>query len=251
MTSSPAPVVVAHRGSRFLWPENTMAAFAGAVATGAQQVETDLRVTSDGVVVCIHDTTVDRTTDGSGHVSQLDFARISRLDAGSRHRGPEGFSHRGEGLAVPALAELVTSFPALELVLDIKTPAVIPGLVGIFASHKLYDRAVVGSFRESWLRDIRRMSGGRIRTSVGAGAVRRWLAAPKRRPAPHALHVPLQYMGVRVVDDRLLDSARRAGVPVYVWTVNQPSEMRRLMGLGVTGIVTDRPDLARSLQVAS
>ncbi len=251
MISSPAPVVVAHRGSRYLWPENTMAAFAGAVATGAQQVETDLRVTSDGVVVCIHDATVDRTTDGSGRVADLDFARVSRLDAGFRHRGPDGYSHRGEGVGVPALAELVTSFPDLELVLDVKTPAVIPGLLGLFASHDLYDRAVVGSFRESWLRDVRRMSGGRIRTSVGAGAVRRWLATPRRRPPTHALHVPLQYMGVRVVDDRLLDSARQAGVPVYVWTVNQPTEMRRLVGLGVTGIVTDRPDLARALQVAS
>lgn len=226
-----------------------MTAFAGAVATGAQQVETDVRVTSDGVVVCIHDATVDRTTDGSARVADLDFTRISRLDAGFRHRGPDGFSHRGDSVGVPALAELITSFPDLELVLDVKTPAVIPGLLGLFASHNLYDRAVVGSFRESWLRDIRRMSGGRIRTSVGAGALRRLLAAPRRRPPAHALHVPMQYMGVRVVDDRFMHSARRAGLPVYVWTVNQPAEMRRLMSLGVTGIVTDRPDLALVSQV--
>ncbi len=228
-----------------------MPAFAGAAATGASQVETDLRVTADGVVVCIHDPTVDRTTDGSGRVSDLEFAQITRLDAGFRHRGPDGFGHRGDGVVVPALAELASSFPDLELVLDVKTRSVIPGLLGLFASQNLYDRAVVGSFRESWLRDIRRMSGGRIRTSVGAGAVRGWLSAPRRRSPAHALHVPLQYMGVRVLDDRLLDSAARAGVPVYVWTVNQPAEMRRLVELGVTGIVTDRPDLARSLRAAS
>lgn len=249
MTSS--PVVVAHRGSRYLWPENTMTAFSGAVATGASQVETDLRVTADGIVVCIHDATVDRTTDGSGRVAQLRFSEIRSLDGGYRHRGPDGFSFRGRGIGVPPLAELASSFPDLELVLDVKDGAVIPGLLGLFATHNLYDRAVVGSFREGWLRDIRRMSGGRIRTSVGARGLRRWLAAPRSRPAADALHVPFQYMGVRVVDDRLMTAASRVGVPVFVWTVNQPAEMRRLVDFGVTGIVTDRPDVASALSEAS
>ncbi len=248
MRPSPVPVVVAHRGSRYLWPENTMEAFAGAVGMGASQVETDLRVTSDGIVICLHDATVDRTTDGSGRVARLDSAHVGRLDAGFRHRGPDGFTHRGQGVVVPTLAELVSSFPDLELVLDVKTGAVIPGLLRLFAAHDLYHRAVVGSFRESWLREIRRLSGGRIRTSVGARAAGRWMSSSHLRPLGDVLHIPLQYMGVRVFDRRLMAAAGRRGVPVFVWTVNQPAEMRRLIDLGVTGIVTDRPDLARSLQ---
>lgn len=251
MSPSREPVVVAHRGSRYLWPENTMTAFAGAIAMGAQQVETDLRVTSDGTVVCIHDPTIDRTTDGSGRVAHMDFAAISRLDAGFRHKGPDGFAHRDSDVRIPALAELASSYPDLELVLDIKAAEVIPGLLGLFAAHNLYERAVVGSFRESWLRDIRQLSGGRIRTSIGARGARRWLAASGRRPMADALHLPLQYMGVRVVDERLISAAGRSEVPIYVWTVNQPAEMRRLIDLGVTGIITDRPDLARSLEVVS
>src|SRR5690554_3867879 len=101
-----SPAVVAHRGSRYFWPENTMVAFEGAVATGVTHIETDLRVTADGVVVCHHDRTVDRTTDGSGPVDAMTFDELDRLDAGYRHRGDEGFPHRGSGVRVPALEEL-------------------------------------------------------------------------------------------------------------------------------------------------
>lgn len=228
-----------------------MVAFEGAVATGVTHIETDLRATADGVVVCLHDPTVDRTTDGSGHVAALTFEELGRLDAGFRHRGDGGFPYRGVGAVVPALSELVTSFPDVQLVLEIKSSSVIPGLIGLFASHDLYERAVVGSFRERWLDEVRRASGGRIRTSTGTGRTRDWIIAARTGRDPRvpvaALHVPLRFRGVPVVDERLVATAHRHGVPVHVWTVNRLEEMRMLTTLGVDGLITDRPDLARSL----
>lgn len=241
------PVVIAHRGSRFLWPENTMEAFAGAVALGVRHLETDVRITADGVVVCLHDATVDRTTDGAGPVGSLSFREVAALDAGFRHRSSAGFSHRGRGIRVPALEELVTSFPDVELVIDLKTPTAIEPLLGLFRSHRLHERAIVGSFCDRWLVELKRRSGGIIRTSTGARSTRRWLLASRlglRPPRSDSLYVPLQLRGVPVVDTRLLEVARSFGVPVNVWTVNREDELERLARMGVDGLITDRPDLA-------
>lgn len=231
-----------------------MVAFEGAVATGVTHVETDLRVTADGVVVCHHDRTVDRTTDGSGPVDAMTFDELDRLDAGYRHRGDEGFPHRGSGVRVPALEELLTSFPDLQLVLEVKDGSVVPGLLQLFETHDLYDRAVVGSFRERWLDEIRRASSGRVRTSTGTRGTRDWIVAARAGTRPRtraaALHVPVRFRGIPVVDRRLIETARRQAVPVYVWTVNDPREMQRLADLGVDGLITDRPDLARRMEPA-
>jgi glycerophosphoryl diester phosphodiesterase len=242
------PVVIAHRGSRLLWPENTLEAYSAVVDMGVRHVETDVRITGDGRLLCLHDASVDRTTDGSGPVSSLTFSDLSELDAGYRHRTTEGFPFRGRGIRVPAFEELATSFPDVEIVVDLKTPWAIGELVRTVDRLRLHDRVVVGSFRDGWLAMVRKLSRGRIRISSGAATTRRWVLASRLgrmpRRVPDALHVPVQYGGVRVVDQVLIDRARDAGVPVNVWTVNDPVEMRRLAALGVDGLITDRPDLA-------
>ncbi|MGH8916182.1 MAG: glycerophosphodiester phosphodiesterase family protein, partial [Acidimicrobiia bacterium] len=101
------PVAIAHRGSRLLWPENTMEAFSRAVSLGFRHVETDIRLTADGVLVCIHDPTVDRTTEGTGPVSGFDYESLSALDAGFRHGGAGGHRFRGKGIRVPTLEEVI------------------------------------------------------------------------------------------------------------------------------------------------
>src|SRR5690606_31895758 len=108
--------VVAHRGSRILWPENTMLAFGSALDAGADHLETDLHATADGHLVCFHDHTVDRTTDGTGPVSRFDLAELRRLDAGYRHRLDGDFPFRGRGIRVPTLGEVLATFPDIGVV---------------------------------------------------------------------------------------------------------------------------------------
>src|SRR4030043_256751 len=86
----PLPIAFAHRGGSLLWPENTMLSFEGAVGLGCRYMETDVHLTSDGVLVTIHDATVDRTTDGSGLVGALPLAELKRLDAGYRFSPARG-----------------------------------------------------------------------------------------------------------------------------------------------------------------
>ncbi len=224
-----------------------MVAFSGAVDMGIRHLETDLRMTSDGVVVCFHDRTLERTTDGVGEVATVTYAELSRLDAGYRHAPENDLAFRGQGVTVPTLEELVTSFPETALIVDLKQDGMAAEVARLIAQHVLHDRIVVGSFSDRRLAEFRSIADGKISTSTGQRESRNWLAASRlgrvlSGPAV-ALQVPVTSRGVRVVDARLIEVAHRAGLHVHVWTVNQESEMVRLLDLGVDGVITDRPDL--------
>jgi glycerophosphoryl diester phosphodiesterase len=247
------PVAIAHRGSRLLWPENTMVAFSEAVSLGFRHLETDLHLTSDGVLVCHHDSTVDRTTDGFGPVAALTFAQLSSLDAGYRHVGPGGHSFRGRGVRVPALEEAVLAFPEVSFVVDLKTDSLIEPLHRLIEGLALHDRLIVGSFSDRRLEEFRVVSRGRVATSTGAASSRSWLVASRIgrgvSTEARALQLPVRSRGVRVVDRRLVEAAHARGLQVHVWTVNNPSEMADLLDLGVDGLITDRPDLLKEVLV--
>jgi len=230
-----------------------MEAFWGAVDMGYTYLETDLRITSDGVVVCLHDDTVDRTTESKGLVESMTFDELSRLDAGFRHRGPDGHTFRARGVRVPAFEELITSFPDASFIVDLKSEGLARALARIIDRYDLTGRIVVGSFSDRRIAEFITETGGRVATSTGPKATRSWLIASKvgrgaNGPAS-ALQVPLQMRGVRVVDPKLVEAAHSRGLAVHVWTVNVRAEMESLLRMGVDGIVTDRVDLLRDLLV--
>jgi glycerophosphoryl diester phosphodiesterase len=244
-------VAIAHRGSRELWPENTMDAFSEAVALGFRHLETDLRLTADGVLVCIHDSTVDRTTEDTGPVSRFRHADLARLDAGYRHAGSGGHDFRGRGVKVPTLEEAVLSFPDAAFIVDLKEEAVIEPLARLIHRLDLHDRLIVGSFSDARITAFRAASRGRVATSTGSAASRNWLMASRLgRGVPgaaSALQLPRRSRGVRVIDRRLVEAAHLRGLQVHVWTINDPVEMAELLDLGVDGLITDRPDLLKQV----
>jgi glycerophosphoryl diester phosphodiesterase len=246
------PLGIAHRGSRLLWPENTLAAFAGARATGLAWFETDVRVTADGVLVCFHDARLERTTNGQGDLAAAGWAEVSRLDAGYHHRHPTGFSYRGQGISVPRLADVLQAYPEVGLVVDLKADGTEAPLARLLAETGSEDRVIVGSFSESRLAAFRRLTEGRVATSAGPRAIIRALLSSPRASRllegpDRAFQVPVSWYGVRVVTPSLVRTVHAAGKQVQVWTVNHPEEMKRLLELGVDGIITDRPDLAAPL----
>lgn len=247
------PLAIAHRGSRLLWPENTMTAFSGAVSLGLRHIETDIHITRDDVLVCHHDPTVDRTTDGTGRVGDLTFDEISSLDAGYRHVGLDGHVFRGEGVRVPSLEEALLGFPETGFVIDLKCDGLEGPLHEMIERLGAHDRLIVGSVSDLRLRRFRSVSDARVATSTGSRSSRSWLIASRigrggRRVAA-ALQLPLRSRGVRVVDRRLIDAAHARGLQVHVWTVNDPIEMHRVLDLGADGIITDRPDLLRAVLI--
>ena len=249
-----SPVAIAHRGSRFLWPENTMPAFQGVFDLGFRHIETDLHITSDGTLVCLHDDTVDRTTDGSGDVQSLSLTDLKQLDAGYRHADRTGlYPFRGQGVQIPTFEELLKSFPDVSVIADMKTDGVEEPLAGLIEDLGLHDRLIVGSFSDERLDRFRELSHSGVPTSTGAAEARLWVLMSRLgRTGPDgasALQLPTQIRGVRVVDDKLVKAAHESGLQVHVWTVNDPQEMTRLLDIGVDGLITDRPDLLKDLLI--
>lgn len=223
-----------------------MFAFGGGLDAGAQHLETDLHLSADGHVVCFHDDTLGRTTNGSGPVNALTLAELRRLDAGHNHRSDDGYPFRGRGLRVPTLGEVLATFPAAGVVVDLKQDGLEQGVTAILERLDAWNRVIVGSFSDARLAAMVAESKGRAQVSAGPVAARKWwLSSRMGRPGPAgivALQVPLSMYGIGVIDRRFVGTAIRAGLQVHVWTVNQPAEARRLWELGVHGLITDRPD---------
>lgn len=228
-----------------------MEAFDAAVDLGFDHLETDLHITRDGVLVCVHDDTVDRTTDASGPVESFTFEEIRELDAGFRHRSRDGYPYRSKGVRIPAFEEVIEAYPEARFVVDLKIDGMEEALTSLIDRHGLHDRAIVGSFSDARLSRFRQVSGGRVPTSTGSEISRMWvLGARLGRQGPptgSALQLPTRMKGLRVVDQRLVGTAQAAGLQVHVWTVNRPSDMEFYLDIGVDGIITDRPDLLKDL----
>ena len=240
------PLRFAHRGSRILWPENTMLAFQGAVGLGYRYIETDVHVTRDGVVVVFHDEHLDRLTNGTGRVADWSWDELRLLDAAYSFAPERGYPERGRGHGVPRLEEALAAFPGVMFNIDLKQPRIEEVVAAFLRDRGFEDRVLIASFFDIRIRRFRRLSRGAVATAAGpAEAAAAMLAARAGRRlqvAADALQLPSR-RGGRVVDRRLLTAAHAAGKQVHVWTVNDPEEMSRLLALGVDGIVTDRPDL--------
>jgi glycerophosphoryl diester phosphodiesterase len=247
------PVAIAHRGSRVLWPENTDTSFQGAYDLGFRHFETDLHLTADGVLVCFHDNTVDRTTESTGRVEEFTLEELQSLDAGHRHGTSDGFAFRGGGATVPTLEWLLTSFPDVSLVVDLKSDGLAMPLAALIDEYQAQERFIVGSFVDARLTEFREITDDRVPVSSGPALARLWVLASRvGRGAGGdvaALQLPTHMRGVRVVDEKLVHTAQANGMQVHVWTVNEPGEMTRLLDMGVDGLVTDRPDLLRDVLV--
>jgi len=244
-----APLLVAHRGGSRLAPENTLAAFRAALARWeADMLEMDVRLTADGEVVVIHDATVDRTTDGSGPVSSLSVRELQELDAGHRFLDPEGTpSYRGRGVTVPRFEDVLTALPEARLNVEAKEPGVAGPLVEIIRRHHAEERVLVAAEFERSRRDARGYRGpwGASRHHILLFWLLHGLPAVGALYTPRAdvLQVPETWKGRRIVTPGFVREAHRRNLPVQVWTVDDPEDMRRLLSWGVDGIQTDRPDL--------
>lgn len=247
------PLFFAHRGGSLLAPENTLVAFERGLSYGADALELDVHLTRDGEMVVFHDSTLDRTTDGSGPIATRTLEELRRLDAGYRFTPDNGqtYPFRGQGVTIPTLAEVFARFPEMRINIEIKdsTLAREQRLWELIQQHQTFDRVLVGGFADASLRRFRALSGGRVATSAGANEVRNFLAAALShstwllRPAYDALQVPDTYGRIRVVSRTSVEAAHHLGLEVHVWTIDDRATMEQLLHLGVDGLMSDRPDI--------
>jgi glycerophosphoryl diester phosphodiesterase len=243
-----APLLVAHRGGSRLAPENTLEAFRDAVERWqADMLEMDVRLTRDGEVVVIHDETVDRTTDGSGPVFGHTLAELQRLDAGHRFVDPLGrASFRGRGVKVPRFEDVLLALPGVRMNVEAKEARVAAPLVALIRRHGAEARVLVAAEHERCRDAVRGYPGpwGAGRTQVfWFWALHRLPGGGPYTPSADILQVPETWKGLRIVTPAFVRAAHRRNLPVQVWTVDDPTDMRRLLAMGVDGIQSDRPDL--------
>lgn len=246
-----SPLVIAHRGGAGLWPENTLHAFRHAAELGVDVLELDVHGTRDGHLVVIHDSTVDRTTNGTGAVKELSLAELQALDAGYAWSvdGGENFPYRDQGIRIPALAEVFSSLPRTRMLLEIKPaePAVAKTLGQLIRDHDMTDRVLVASFDAAVMRQFRRLYP-EIATSGASREVRGFYVLHLARlgriytPPMASLDVPEYQEGRYIATRAFVDAAHERKLHVHVWTVNEVEAMQRLLDNGVDGITTDYPD---------
>ena len=237
-----APRALAHRGLALDAPENTLLAFARAVAVGAQYLETDVHVSHDGVAVVAHDPTLDRVAGRDVAVAQLTMSELRRIDLGQA----QGFA---------SLEESLDALPDTRFNIDVKDEAAVDATIDAITRTRAEGRVLVTSFSDRRRRRIAARLPGVV-SSVGSAGVLRFRLAVSLRSTKaaltglrgaRALQVPERIGALRLVTPRFVEAAHQVGAEVHVWTVNEPADMTRLLDLGVDGIVTDRVDLALPL----
>ena len=233
-----APIPFAHRGGASEAPENTMPAFEHAVKLGYRYIETDVHVTSDGVLLAFHDDVLDRVTDGTGRIDRLPWANVQQARVDGRE-------------PIPLLEDLLGTWPELRVNIDPKHDGAVSALAAVLQRCDAVDRVCVGAFSDRRLARVRALLGPRVCTSLGPRSIARLRAASfgvpaGRLPAPCA-QVPAAARGVTLVDSRFVVGAHKRGIDIHVWTIDDRDEMVRLLDLGVDGIMTDRPAVLREV----
>lgn len=234
------PLIIAHRGASAVAPQNTLAAFRKALELGADGVELDVHLSADGVPVVMHNFVVDETTDGTGQVTDKTLAELKELDAGSK------FAPEFAGERIPTLAQV---FEALKgkLLVNVELKDLSPKGVGLEApvvevvrQCGMEKKVLFSSFNPFTLRRVRPLapdipSGMLCAHDLPIYLRRAWLAPFTPHEARHPDFV--------MADERLVKWCHARKLRVIVWTVDEPAEMKRLIALGVDGIITDVPDV--------
>lgn len=250
------PLVIAHRGGKGLWPENSLFAFERASDLGVDMLEMDLHLSSDGELVVIHDRTLNRTTNGQGRVAEHSLTQLQALDAAYNWTadGGQSYPYRGQGIRIPTLTEVLQRFPDAAKVIEMKVPDVgmEAALCKALQSHQQIDRVVIGSFYDRSLQLFREQCPG-VATSAGPGSVRMLVAlnwvglGSLLSPSYQALQIPEAHDGLLIASPSLFKTARERGLNIQMWTINEQADMRRLLDKGAHALITDYPD--RALQV--
>ena len=263
--------IAAHRGGAALWPENSLAAFAGALALGVDLLEFDVHQSADGEIVVIHDATLDRTTEGTGTVCAQPAATLRRL----RLRDPHGTLTDER---VPLLDDVLAlaSRAGAELLLEVKGPAfsvrygrdaagqieIVPGplyegleerVLARLDARGMTDRTNIMAFNPAVIARVRSLAPSQRTTLlIGRSHVESAAVRPTQTVEwAERLGVTHLGPGYTLVDAEVAALASARGLALIVWTPNDETEMRRLAALGVDVITTDRPDLALRVRAAA
>lgn len=223
----------AHRGGTRELPENSMAAFRAAHSLGYRYLETDVHATKDGDLVAFHDSNLSRTCGTDREISSMTVQEIQR----ERIDGRE---------PIPLLSELLEEFPDSYVNIDAKSDDCVLPLIDFLRRSNALDRVCVGSFSHRRLRTVRSVLGEEVCTSASPVEVAMWMLGVIPS-GPSCVQIPTIQSGITVATENRIARSEQRGIPVHIWTVDDPREMQSLIDIGVHGIMTDECHILRSV----
>ena len=243
---------MAHRGGAGLFPENTLYAFFGAVNEyGADVLEMDIWASKDGYLVVHHDETLDRTTGVKGKICDRTLAELKSLDAGFNFTTDgETFPMRGMGLTIPTLKEVFETLPGVRMNLEIQQihPPIEKKLYGLILEYGRADTVLVAAKHDQARKRFASVNKASIATSASISQAFRFLLLTRLgfefvcKPDTDAFQVPLRVKGLKVLSRRFIKAAHDNEIAVQPWIINDKKTMKRLIKMGVDGIITDYPN---------
>jgi len=240
-SGKPKTLVVAHRGGSLLAPENTLGAFKNAIKIGAAFIEFDVHQTKDNITVVIHDNTLNRTTNGKGAVNKLHFEKLRTYDAGIK------FSKEFAGEKVPTLDETLTLVDGkCNLLIEIKNPDesgdIEKDVVNLIQKHKAWSWCVVQSFNYQAVLKVHQLDE-KIKTALLF--VKPNINLIKNNAEMSFLSGINIYQ--RFAGKKTIEKLHALNKTVFVWTVNDPKRLKKMIENGADGIMTDNPELLKEL----
>jgi glycerophosphoryl diester phosphodiesterase len=246
------PLVIAHQGGDGLWPGDTMFAFQNAADLGVDVLEMDVHITKDGVLVLMHDETVDRTTDGTGEIESMNLDELKKLDAGYDWSADDGatFPFRGQGVTIPTMEEVFTAFPDMHMTIEIKktNASMAKPFCDLIRKHDMQDKVLIASFHDDRLVEFRETCP-EVATSSAKNETTAFVLITKPflgsfySPNFFSLQVPEESSGITVMTPAFVKAAHERNLAVEPWTINDAETMKKFIEWGVDGIITDRPDI--------
>ncbi|MFN2425833.1 MAG: glycerophosphodiester phosphodiesterase [Candidatus Binatia bacterium] len=251
----PRPRLFAHRGASGTAPENTIEAFLEGIAAGADRLELDVHASADGHLVVFHDETLVRTTGASGFLRERTLAELKKLDAGYHFEiEPGRYPYRGKGVRIPTLAEVLEAFPDVSLNVEVKYDdgTTVEAFYDVLDRHGARDRVLAAAFEDPIVKRLRAVAPETV-TSLSAEEVAEFFgrcisdSLHDYVPPGKALQVPPSHENIEIVTPQFVKAAHDLDMEVHVWTINDEAEMDRLLDLGIDGLMSDFPALARAV----
>tara|TARA_Y100000758_G_scaffold151796_1_gene107756 strand:- start:744 stop:1619 length:876 start_codon:yes stop_codon:yes gene_type:complete len=249
------PVTIAHQGGNKVYPDESLLAFTNAINMGIQVIELDVHRTKDGIIVINHDRTIDRLTDGTGLIREMSWVELQQVD-GAYDWSPDGltYPYRGKGIKILSLIEMMDTFPQQLYDIEIKQhdPPLEKDLCDLLRKYGVAaDQAIVASFRDETLARFHDICPEvAISLPVNQGTVLYILSRvglERLLPLDAVVaQLPTTFstkLGQLELDRRYIEAFSKGDRQVWVWTVNDSIEMKRLLNMGAHGIITDRPDI--------
>ena len=249
------PVTIAHQGGNKVYPDESLLAFTNAVDMGIQVLEMDIHRTRNGVLVINHDQTIDRLTDSSGLIREMSWSGLQQVD-GAYNWSPDGltYPYRGKGVKILSLTAIMDAFPQQVYDIEIKQhdPPLESDLCDLLRQYGVAaDQVIVASFSDETLTRFQNVCP-EVATSlpVNQGTILYILSRiglERLLPLDAVVaQLPRSFstkLGQLELDRRYINAFAKGDRQVWVWTVNDSIEMRRMVNMGVHGIITDRPGI--------